>query len=87
MLISADIKPSPLYQLSLTPTSILISLENMPILGDSEPPSVQPLYFKSLLELDKWTPGQAGNRYDGILKFKPRESTSTLENRGKLLVI
>ena len=25
------------------------------------PPSVQPLCFKFLLELDKWTPGQAGN--------------------------
>ncbi|KAF8812658.1 glycoside hydrolase family 85 protein [Phlegmacium glaucopus] len=58
----------------------------MPILGNSEPHPVQPLYFKSLLELDKWTPGQAGNRYDGILKFKPRKSDSNLENRGKLLV-
>ena len=56
----------------------------MPILGGSVPPSVQPLYFKSLLELDKWTPGQAGNRYDGVLKFKPRESSE--KSRGKLLV-
>ena len=59
----------------------------MPILGGSIPPSVQPLYFKSLLELDKWTPGQAGNRYDGVLKFKPRESGSSEGTRGKLLVI
>jgi mannosyl-glycoprotein endo-beta-N-acetylglucosaminidase len=59
----------------------------MPILGGLEPPRFQPLYFKSLLELDKWVPGQAGNRYDGVLKFKPRKSNSNLENRGKLLVI
>ena len=62
----------------------------MPILGASVPPPVQPLYFRSLLELDKWTPGQAGNRYDGILKFKPRGSDSSSEksstSRGKLLV-
>ena len=60
----------------------------MPILGDTVPPSAQPLYYKSLTELDKWTPGQAGNRYDGVLKYKPRESDSNLsKNRGKLLVI
>ena len=59
----------------------------MPLLGDSEPPPVQPLYFKSLLELDNWTPGKAGNRYDGVLKFKPRAFDSNSQNRGKLLVI
>ena len=59
----------------------------MPILGDSVPPPAQPLYFESLLELDKWTPGQAGDRYDGVLKFKPRGSDSSSEkSRGKLLV-
>ena len=59
----------------------------MPILGDSIPPSAQPLYFKSLLELDKWTPGQASDRYDGILKYTPRGSDpSTVKSRGKLLV-
>ena len=65
----------------------LLSL--MPILGGSVPPSVQPLYFKSLLELDRWTPGQANNRYDGILKFKSRKSNSishSEKGRGKLLV-
>ena len=68
-------------------TSCQCLLNLMPILGSLVPPPVQPLYFKSLLELDKWTPGQAGNRYDGILKFKPRESESSSKNsKGKLLV-
>ena len=63
-----------------------LTLPVMPILGSSEPPPVQPLYFESLLDLDKWTPGQAGNRYDGVLKYIPRESDSRSGTRGKLLV-
>ncbi|KAF8164722.1 glycoside hydrolase family 85 protein [Crassisporium funariophilum] len=58
----------------------------MPILGTVEATPSQPLYFKSLQELDAWIPGNAGNRYDGIVRYKARRSDNKSENRGKLLV-
>ena len=85
--VNFNLRLSPFEMLSTAEFQVLkLSFSLMPILGDSVPPSVQPLYFKSLIELDKWTPGQA-DRYDGVLKFKPRGSDSSSEkSRGKLLV-
>ena len=61
----------------------------MPIIGNQEPPPVQPLYFKSLKELDDWLPGRVRGRYDGILKYSPRSLHPAVDApaKGKLLVI
>lgn len=55
----------------------------MPLLGKADPPPQQPLFYKSLQELDEWSPG---GQYDGIIKFKPRTPAAISMNRGKLLV-
>ncbi|KDR71031.1 hypothetical protein GALMADRAFT_801556 [Galerina marginata CBS 339.88] len=58
----------------------------MPITGKLEPSPRQPYYFKSLKELDNWSPGTANNRYEGIVKYSPRRPGPESLNRGKLLV-
>ncbi|KAH9483196.1 Cytosolic endo-beta-N-acetylglucosaminidase 1 [Psilocybe cubensis] len=58
----------------------------MPITGKTIPHSRQPLYFKSLKELDNWSAGGASNRYDGIVKYQSRRPGVESLNRGKLLV-
>jgi len=61
---------------------------SMPIVGYKESPPNQPLYFKSLKELDAWLPGGLGRHYDGILKYSPRSLKSAAVDapaKGKLL--
>jgi len=61
----------------------------MPIIGNQEPPPIQPLYFKSLKELDGWIPGALERYHDGILKYSPRSLQPAVDAQanGKLLVI
>jgi hypothetical protein len=59
----------------------------MPIVGNKEPPPTQPLYFKSLKELDNWLPGRLGRQYDGTLKYPPslKAADDAGSAKGKLL--
>ncbi|KAJ3508188.1 hypothetical protein NLJ89_g5891 [Agrocybe chaxingu] len=57
----------------------------MPVRGKTEPNPYQPLYFRSLKELDAWVPGQSA-KYDGILKYRARKPDLSSATRGKLLV-
>ena len=73
------------FNISGNELQLTTAVSLMPILGDSVPPSAQPLYFESLLELDKWTPGQAGDRYGDVWKFKLRGSDPSLEKSRRKL--
>jgi len=59
----------------------------MPIAGNKESPPNQPLYYKSLKELDTWLPGRLERHYDGILKYSPRSLKPAVDApaKGKLL--
>ncbi|KAF8959452.1 glycoside hydrolase family 85 protein [Flammula alnicola] len=58
----------------------------MPITGKTDPAPFQPLYFKSLKELDDWSPGTAPKRHEGIVKYIDRGPSIDSLNKGKLLV-
>jgi hypothetical protein len=52
----------------------------MPLRGKADPPPQQQLFYRSLQELDGWSPG---GHCDGVVKFNPRAKSMT---PGKLLV-
>ncbi|KAF9266577.1 hypothetical protein L218DRAFT_956359 [Marasmius fiardii PR-910] len=57
----------------------------MPLLGTALPGQVEPPYFKSLDELDKWASSPHSD-YDAVLPYHPRSALSRNELHGKLLV-
>ncbi|KAF9040778.1 hypothetical protein BJ165DRAFT_321940 [Panaeolus papilionaceus] len=58
----------------------------MPLRGSIEPEPAEPLYFKSLEELDDWWPKRKPNQYDNILPYRPRRVDLNAQGKGKLLV-
>ena len=60
----------------------LSTVYQMPVLGKADPPPKQPLFYKSLQELDSWSPDR---HYHGIVKYKSRIPAEK-SNKGRLLV-
>ncbi|PPR04914.1 hypothetical protein CVT24_007158 [Panaeolus cyanescens] len=57
----------------------------MPLRGSIEPEPSEPLYFKSLKELDDWWFKRKHDQYDNVLPYRARSIDLNAQGKGKLL--